>query len=300
MTIVTSGDKTFYMDGNLEQQLENKIKPNIHKKDKDWVCIIDGPEGSGKSVLAQQIGKKLDPSFNISRMCMNSDEFTKAIIKSKKGQCIIFDEAFTGLSSRGALSEINRLLVSLMMEMRQKNLFVIIVMPTYFELERYVALFRARGLFHVYEKNNKRGYWIYFNRKKKKYLYLKGKKMYDYNVTKCTFLGRFHDQYTIDEQVYREKKTENLIKKSRTTKAAKFMAQRNVLIWILYKKYKLTQLQISGLCNQYDYKISRQTISDIIMEKRKQELSDEIELEANNLLPDNLKQKNGYIEGRTP
>jgi len=73
----------------------------------------------------------------------------RQFLKTKKGQCIIFDEAFTGLSSRGALSGINKALVGLMMQMRQKNLFVIMVLPTFFMLDKYAAIFRAKALIHV-------------------------------------------------------------------------------------------------------------------------------------------------------
>jgi len=139
----------FYQITKLNEKItkadKTKVLPKIRKKDFDWVWIVDGVEGCGKSVFALQLAKILDPTFNLSRVCMTPQEFTRAILKAGKGQCVVFDEAFTGLSSRASLTEINRLIVSLMMEMRQKNLFVIIVMPTIFLLDRYVAIFRARG-----------------------------------------------------------------------------------------------------------------------------------------------------------
>ena len=267
--------KTLYIDGKLYNQIENKIKPKIHKKDFDWVWIVDGAEGSGKSVLAQQLAKVLDPSFSIDNMCMTPDEFTKAILKARKGQCIIFDEAFTGFSSRASLTEINRLLVSLMMEMRSKNLFVIIVMPTLFLLDRYVALFRARGLFHVYLKNGRRGRWCYFNSKKKRLLYLKGKKLFSYAEPKSNFRGKFYDNYTVDEELYRLKKSDALMKKSRTTKAETYKFQRDVLFWILHKTLKQNYSKIARMCKDNGYKVDRTTIYDAIMQKEKEILENE-------------------------
>ena len=58
-------------------------------------------------------------------------------MKRKKGQCIIYDEAFTGYSSRSSLSPINRVLVSLAMQIRQKNLFIIIILPIKCYLKRF-------------------------------------------------------------------------------------------------------------------------------------------------------------------
>ncbi len=263
------------MDGRLNNSIEDKVKPKILKKDNDLVWIVDGLEGSGKSVFAMQVAKVLDPSFDLERVCMSPEEFTKAILKAKKGQCVVFDEAFTGLSSRASLTEINKLLVSLMMEMRQKNLFVIIVMPTFFMLDKYVALFRARGLFHVYLKRGKRGRWVYFNNKKKKLLYLMGRKLYDYSKPKSKFRGRFMDVYTINEVTYREKKQDALMKKSRSTKAETYKAQRDTLFYIMNKKSGLNHVKISELCGKYGFKIARNTISEIIIEKSKDFLREE-------------------------
>lgn len=272
---VDNEEKTLYMDGKLHRSIENKIKPKVHKKDFDWVWIVDGPEGSGKSVFAFQLAKVLDPSFNLSRVCMTPNEFTKAILKAKKGQCVIFDEAFTGFSSRASLTEINRLLVSLMMEMRSKNLVVIIVMPTIFLLDRYVALFRARGLFHIYLKNGKRGRWCYFNNKKKKILYLKGKKLFSYKEPRSKFRGRFYDTYTINEEEYRAKKSEALMKKSRSTKAETYKFHRDILFWILHKVLKHSYTKIAKMCKENDYKVDRTTIYDAVMEKEKEILEKE-------------------------
>jgi len=280
LDIVVDGQKkTMYIDGCLNNQLDSKVIPNVKKKDNDGVYIVDGGEGAGKSVLAMQLAKKTDPTFTLDRICFTPDEFTKAILKARKGQAVVFDEAFTGLSSRGSLTEVNRLLVSLMMEMRQKNLFVIIVMPTFFLLDKYVAIWRARGLFHVYTKRGKRGFWMFFNKNSKKLLYLLGKKLYDYSKPRSNFKGKFYEQYTIDEEEYRAKKSGSMTKKSRITKAIKYYNQRNVLFWILYEKLKINQSKIVKLCKEMDFKIDRTSISKIIIEKKKEILAEEILLE---------------------
>jgi len=267
--------RSLYTDKKLYDQIQKKVIPKIKKKDMDWVWVVDGSEGCGKSVFAMQIAKILDPTFNLDRVCMSPSEFTKAILKAKKGQCVVFDEAFTGLSSRASLTEINRILVSLMMEMRQKNLFVIIVMPTFFMLDRYVAIFRARGLFHVYFKGGKRGRWVYFNNKKKKQLYLLGKKLFNYSKPKSKFRGRFADQYTVDEQAYRDKKTDALTKKSRSTKSQIYKMQRDTLFWIIHKKLHINQSRITRLCKEMGFKIDRTRVLQIIHEKQKEMIKEE-------------------------
>lgn len=268
--------RSLYMDNELRSRILNKIRPKIELKDHDWVWVVDGAEGSGKSVFAMQLAKVLDPTFDLSRVCMSPDEFTKAIIRAKHGQAVVFDEGFTGLSSRASLSEVNRLIVSLMMEMRQKNLVVIIVMPTIFLLDKYVALFRAKGLFHVYTKEGKRGRWVYFNNKNKKLLYILGKKLFSYSKPRSRFRGRFRDQYTVPEQEYRDKKREALIKKSRTTRAETYKYQRDLLFYLIHKKYNVPQFQISLDCKKLGFKIKQNTISEVITEKNIQIAAKEV------------------------
>jgi hypothetical protein len=247
MTMIEFKDMTFYMDNKLTVELA-KVRKGVTKKDKDHVFAVDGAEGCGKSVFSMQLAATLDPTFCIDRVCFTAPEFTRAIVKAKKGEAVIFDEAFTGLSSRAALSEVNKLLVSLMMEMRQKNLFVIVVMPTFFLLDKYVALWRATGLFHVFTKDGRRGYWLYFNKYKKKMLYLAGKKYYTYsgkNIPRSGFKGKFYDQYTVDEKEYRKRKKTALESKRRTTKAEIYINQRNLYMLLLNKTYGISARKIS-------------------------------------------------------
>ena len=171
----------YFLDSRLKNRLDTRVIPDLAKRDKDCLIALDGNEGSGKSTLALQIGKYVDPTLNLSRVVFDAETFRAAILKAEKGQCVIFDEAFTGLSSRSSLSGVNRTLISLMMQIRQKNLFVIMVLPTFFLIDKYVALFRSRALIHVYECSGRRGYFKIYNRRKKKLLYLLGKATYSYS-----------------------------------------------------------------------------------------------------------------------
>jgi len=270
--IVDGIKRNFYIDDSLLKSIEKKWKPSVEKKDNDRVVLIDGPEGSGKSVLGQQIGIIIDPTLTIDRICMTPIEFREAVLKAKKGNVIIYDEAFTGLSSRGSLTEVNKMLVELMMEMRQKNLFVIIVMPTFFMLDKYVALFRAKGLFHVYLKNGARGRWVYFNKKSIKLLYLFGKKLYSYKEPKSNARGRFMDGYAVNEEEYRKKKKESLMKKVRATKSEEYKNQRDICVSILYKELGITQTELADLLNENGWKIKQNTLSEIIKAVRTEEV----------------------------
>lgn len=272
MATVTINDKiSYYMNDRLKHNIKTKIKDGLKSRDKDYVLVVDGEEGAGKSTLAFQIGKYVDPTLNLNRVCFDAKSFKESIYKAKKNQCIIYDEAFTGLSSRSSLSGVNRMLVSLMMQMRQKNLFVIIVLPTFFLLDKYVAIFRARTLIHVHESKGRRGYFKVYNRKLKRLLFLKGKQTYNYSTKIFTkFRGRFYGKFALgDEEVekkYRKKKDEALKATEKdpiNASSIKYRNQRDVCLFLLRKQTKMTYKELSTLLEDNDFNISYVQIRNI-------------------------------------
>lgn len=247
-----------WYDGFLKANLD--IIKEAVKDDWDMFFIVDGLEGSGKSVLAQQVAGYLDPSLTIDRICFTPEEFIKAVNEATKYQAIVYDEAYAGLASRSALSEVNRMIVRVLAEMRQKNLFVFIVMPCFFELDKYAAVWRSKGLFHVYTKNLKRGFFRFYNSKKKKQLYLKGKKFYEYKVLP-DFYGKFPKGYFVDEAEYRAKKLQVLKTLGEQKESPSSIERRykNRLITImkhLIDTHQYTQEQIGSIINVQQSHIS--------------------------------------------
>lgn len=183
--------------------------------------VVDGAEGSGKSILAMGMAKFCDPTLTIDRIVFTPSDFRKAIIEAKQYQAVVYDEAYTGLSSRATMSMINRALVTMLAEIRQKNLFVFVVMPCFFDLDKYVALWRSRGLMHVYTGQNfQRGFFSFFNVDRKKQLYINGKKYYSYARPKANFIGRFPNHYTVDKEIYIKKKKDSLIQREKKVEQA--------------------------------------------------------------------------------
>ena len=269
----------YYMDDRLKRNLDLKVLPALLKKDKDYIIAIDGGEGAGKSTISFQIGKMIDPTLDLRRVCFDAESFRQAIFKAKKGQCVIYDEAFTGLSSRTSLSGINTALVSLMMQMRQKNLFVILVLPTFFLLDKYAALFRTQCLIHVYENKGIRGYFRLYNRKKKKYLYLFGKQTYSYSskVGKkdkkqayTKFKGRFYGVFALGdekvEEAYKRLKAKALEDTNKSPMSAgqlKYKNQRDTVLYLFRKHTKKTYQEIEEILLDVDVDISYVQIRNI-------------------------------------
>lgn len=232
-------------DDGIKYHLDDTLKSNLDKaksaikKDWDMVFVVDGVEGSGKSVIAQQMARYCDPSLDISRITFSNAELKEVILKAEPYQAVIYDEAYGGASSRGTMSTLNKMLIKFMTEIRQKNLFVFVVLPTFFDLDRYIALWRSRALIHVYSKDFERGTFCFFSRKKKKDLYILGKKFYSYAKPRANFIGRFVSGYAVDEAAYRKKKykmlsEENAPEEDLSPRAQRFSERFNALVHGLF------------------------------------------------------------------
>lgn len=206
----TQGTKKsgFYLDGMLHENL--KTSKEAIKADWDMLFVVDGLEGGGKSVLTQQMAFFCDPSMNLNRVVFNADDFRRIILASDKYQAVIFDEGYAGLSSRGAMSAVNKVLTAMLTEIRQKNLFIFIVLPSFFDLDRYVALWRSRALIHIHTDGFKRGFFKFYSAAKKKELYIEGKKHYNYNAVAPNFIGRFTNFYPLGAEEYQRRKKDSL------------------------------------------------------------------------------------------
>ncbi len=195
-----NSEHDYYLDGYLKSNLDDVIH-SVTKKDYDSFIIVTGKEGVGKSTIAGQIAMYLDPTYCLDRCCFTADQFVETCEKADKFQAVVFDETMGYLSSRGTMSMFNRKLVKIMSEMRSKNLFVILCIPSFFELDRYPAIHRSTGLIHVY----KRAHFGSYDYKKKKDLYLQGKKTYSY-VTPPTFIGKCTKYFPLNKEDYEAKK----------------------------------------------------------------------------------------------
>jgi len=244
----------YFIDPVLRDELD-KVRYRVLKKDFDFVTIIDGREGSGKSVLGMQVGKYLDPDFSLDNIVFTSEQFIEKIKspKTKPGSCVMLDEAFNAINSRASMTEVNRSMGAVATEMRQKNLFVIIILPSFFDLDKQFAIHRASSLIHVYLKDSvERGQFLIFPRSKKLQLYLNGKRMYNYSKPKSPYPPcRFPNHYTVDEYEYRLKKSQAFKKRTVSNQARNWINQRNAYIRYIFETLSLSQEEISNIPRNY-------------------------------------------------
>ncbi len=233
----------YYLDKSVKAMLD-KAKHRVMNYDWDRVYLIDGSEGSGKSLLGLQIGHYLDPTLDLDRITFTGKDFSEAINNADKYKCIIFDEAFNGLSSSAAASTMNRLIVRKLMECRQKNLFIIIILPTFFLLQKYAAIFRSKALFHVYvTKKGVRGYYRVYNERNKKNLFLNGQKFYSYTKPYLRKKHVFRGKYPVNEEDYRKKKLESLETEEKQKELDKFKNKFLLMCRLVKEKLKMSQAE---------------------------------------------------------
>ena len=106
------------------------IKKRIDEN-KNFMAIISGATGSGKSWSALSIGQLLDPEFDVSRVIFRGTDLLKLINsgKLKKGSVIVWDEAGVDLSNRSWQSATNKLLNFLLQTFRHKNIILLFTTP---------------------------------------------------------------------------------------------------------------------------------------------------------------------------
>lgn len=207
MSNVTVNNYSYPMDGYLKENLDflKQLPPN----DFDAVGLCSGYEGSGKTTLFMQMALYLDPSFTIKNVVFNTEQFSEAVNTLPKGSCILYDEADDSIVSTNWMQEKVKQVISLMKRIRKKNLYILFVTPTFFDMGKYFAVHRARFLIRVYTNGLERGYFEFYNREQIRRLYFKGKKEWDWSVAKHTFRGYFRknkDSFPIDMDAYEEKK----------------------------------------------------------------------------------------------
>ena len=243
---------SYHMGAGLQRKWDSLKDGGVTKIDEDRFYVTDGHEGAGKSLFTIQQCAYIDPTILddedgkvLPRICFSVDEFLEAVRNTRstksKTKCIIFDEAFRGMSSKTALSSINKKIVEALMEIRQNNLIVFIVSPSFYLLEFYPAVLRSKALFHIVKEKNSTGRYVrIFNYIKKAKLYQIGvRKGWGYPL-KTKAKVRFFNKYPGGDEFekrYRKKKRTSLTagdKKKETVH--KWKQERNMIVKTLYKE----------------------------------------------------------------
>lgn len=153
-----------------EQLLDDKIckaldvaKDRVKDRDKDFVCLVEGGEGNGKSSLGLEMARYMDPAFDVDeQVCMDHEQVIRTADKLQPYQAIVFDEGIEALLSRNHGKSKNKTMIEWFREVRAKNLFIFICMPEFKEIEKPIRDDRA----HALVKCVKQGWAHFFNQRK--------------------------------------------------------------------------------------------------------------------------------------
>lgn len=271
----------FLMELQLKIQLDILLK-NI-KNDWDFTIIITG-QGEvrvGKSMIAMQIAcywsymmekyHKIKVPFNVKQNFVFEGkkliESGNHLGQSHPYSALTFDEAGADLEGRKVMQSATQEVLDYFRECGQYNMLNILVLPEFFDLPKGIALSRSIFLIDVYYTADKegyfqRGFFNFFSRRQKKWLYLKGKRDLNYKAANYDFHGRFYNFYPVDEKEYRLAKQEALSRRE-SKKRNKFQMQRDACWYLLTEEFGLTQEKLAqrmeGLTGIF---VARNTISD--------------------------------------
>lgn len=193
-----------YFDGYLKSFMDQLSKAVEQKW--DGLFYFGGMEGAGKTTFALQVASYLDPNFNIENVVFDGESFVSACIKAKPKTAIVFDESYNVFNNRNHANKLTNKVISMLTMIRSKQLFILIVSPTFFDLSKYLIVHRSRAFINVYAKDMKRGFFSFYNYEKKAELYHRGKREHNMNVVKPLFWGRFTNWTPLDMCAYEERK----------------------------------------------------------------------------------------------
>lgn len=253
------------------------IDPSIVEDERKGIVLPRIPIGDAKSwehdsEWKREATKRYKEGTLLPRITFDAKETLKSIREYRSNERetkgIWFDEAFRGMSSKGALSKENKVLAQAMMEMGQNNLVMFIVSPSFFLLELYPAMLRSNALFHVKKDNKslKRMVRIFNFRKKAKLYQIGIRKGWGYPL-RTNQVVNFYNLYPAGKDFewrYRLKKQLSLREVGKEEENVhKWKKQRNICVKALYEVIK-DQKKVSESLKNVGFNLSQPQISSIL------------------------------------
>lgn len=152
----------------LTDRLVEDMKENV-AQDYDNLVIIVGKEGTGKSNLGVDICKSYDPTFTLEdRYIYDFLPFLRKLQQDfdapGNGRAYLLDEATNLVSNRDWNKDENKHMIQLLEMFRSRGLTLVMCIPSFDRLDKYIREFRARFILECYDfaqgtKYGGRGYY---------------------------------------------------------------------------------------------------------------------------------------------
>lgn len=116
------------------------------KTNKNYMVLIQGETGCGKSYVALRLGEIIDKNFSIDNVVFTPQAFSALFDagRLKPGAVVIFDEAGVGMSSKEWASRSNKLISNITQTFRTNRHVVIFTLPSGRYLDSSI-----RNIFHA-------------------------------------------------------------------------------------------------------------------------------------------------------
>ncbi len=249
------GYDEFSMDGWFYENLKD-VMAIVEKKAQSFILANDGKTGLGKTTKSIQqavvLSRGNKKRFNLNHILYDPYPSFELVNNSKKGDVWIFDESIL-FNSRSAMSRYNKSLLMLLSTIRSKQIYVILNIPSIFDLDRAIVLDKLNLLVHLYGDHfGDRGKFMVFDEGRIKQLYLYGKKTYSYKYAKANFYSKFSSKFLIDVKEYDKKKLIEVKKFMRDFEVVESpkIIQRDILISYLNQKHRMSYKDIAELFPQ--------------------------------------------------
>jgi len=207
-----------YFDGILYENLRTYAKNIV--KDMTFLGFISSSTlevGTGKSVFVQQVAEAWEHlllaehgivrPLDIKGVVFKPEDLIDVSKTLPPYSVIILDE----WEDSHYWSKLGITLRQFFRKCRQLNLFMLCIIPNFFELPRGYAISRSAFFIDVYfGEDFQRGLFKFYGFPTKKRLFHKGKKEMDYGVVREDFRGEFTDGYVVGRAEYMEKKRKDL------------------------------------------------------------------------------------------
>jgi ABC-type dipeptide/oligopeptide/nickel transport system ATPase component len=197
------------------------IKSEIKSKDDDFLLMVVGATGTGKSMLVLHIMERyLNSEASINYLALNKNDFATALYsaKEKKGfKMCVNDEA--NISKRDSLTKYNKEVIDLYMSIRGLNIFHVWCNPSVDMIDKHFIEERINGLIYVRTKDINRPRLYYFFPKKnllklwEKEKNLKMETLNKHRKTFSSYVGWFRDYKGCLREPYLKKKDNRMTEK---------------------------------------------------------------------------------------
>lgn len=178
----------------------------------DYLLVVVGDTGVGKSMWVLHLletwyrvvlGRELDDSL-VDNVCISYRSWVENFQRLGRFDLNVFDEGSTALDSKDAMSKLSRDLAMLFNVVRVKGVFSVVVLPSFFHLNKYFRENRLRGVVWI----DRRGRYSFFSKVGVKFLnvYNASRRYKSMGVARPIHRGVFPDYSGVFRSVYDSKK----------------------------------------------------------------------------------------------